>query len=100
MTDLFLDLVQSEPVLQDLKLQSPGDSSQRGAQLSFSHSQAWGICRALHALGVMVDYRICHQACHGVALMDKSHSVVRLAPVLLSGLLFGLGLTVSGMINP
>jgi uncharacterized membrane protein YedE/YeeE len=32
--------------------------------------------------------------------MDKSHSVVRLSPVLLSGLLFGLGLTVSGMINP
>ncbi len=40
-----------------LKLESPRGSIDCGAQLSFSHPKAYGICRALHADGVIADFR-------------------------------------------
>lgn len=55
--ELFQELLQSAPELESLQLESPKDSSARGAQLAYSHPQAWAISRALHAEGVMVDYR-------------------------------------------
>lgn len=57
LSELFLQLVDDEPVLQELKLHSPTDSKQRGAQLAYSHPQAWAISRALNGMGVVVDYR-------------------------------------------
>lgn len=55
--DTFLALSESEKSLVTLKLQSPRGSIARGAQLSFSHPKAYGICRALHADGVIADFR-------------------------------------------
>lgn len=57
LTGLFIELVSGESGLQELKLESPAESNKRGAQLAYSHEEAWGISRALHAEGVMVDYR-------------------------------------------
>lgn len=41
----------------DLELVSPLDNSQRGSQLSFRHAQAYAICQALIARGVIGDFR-------------------------------------------
>ena len=55
--DTFLALLESDKSLVTLKLESPKGSIDRGAQLSFSHPKAYGICRALHADGVIADFR-------------------------------------------
>ncbi len=41
----------------DLELISPADSTQRGSQLSFRHNNAYAICQALIARGVIGDFR-------------------------------------------
>ena len=41
----------------DLELVSPSDSTQRGSQLSFRHPEAYAICQALIARGVIGDFR-------------------------------------------
>lgn len=41
----------------DIDLVSPADSSRRGSQLSFRHSNAYAICQALIARGVIGDFR-------------------------------------------
>ncbi|EDL49082.1 kynureninase [Erythrobacter sp. SD-21] len=41
----------------DLELVSPTDPAQRGSQLSFRHEQAYAICQALIARGVIGDFR-------------------------------------------
>ena len=57
LSELFLELRKDSHVLQELKLESSADASLRGAQLAFSHSNAYGICRALNEAGVVVDFR-------------------------------------------
>jgi len=57
LAELFLDLVRGEELLQALNLESNSDSATRGAQLAFSHPDAYGICRALNETGVVVDFR-------------------------------------------
>lgn len=57
LSELFLDLLNEEEKLQCLTLESKADSTLRGAQLAFSHPDAYGICRALNKAGVMVDFR-------------------------------------------
>jgi kynureninase len=54
---LFLDLVKDDEDLRCLSLESKLDSALRGAQLAFSHPDAYGICRALNNAGVVVDFR-------------------------------------------
>jgi kynureninase len=54
---LFLDLVKDDEELRCLSLESKSDSALRGAQLAFSHPDAYGICRALNNAGVVVDFR-------------------------------------------
>jgi kynureninase len=54
---LFLDLVKDDEDLRCLSLESKSDSALRGAQLAFSHPDAYGICRALNNAGVVVDFR-------------------------------------------
>jgi kynureninase len=54
---LFLDLVKNDRDLHCLTLESKADSALRGAQLAFSHPDAYGICRALNKAGVVVDFR-------------------------------------------
>lgn len=41
----------------DLPLASPTDPAQRGSQLSFRHAEAYAICQALIARGVIGDFR-------------------------------------------
>lgn len=41
----------------DLELVSPPDPAQRGSQLSFRHEEAYAICQALIARGVIGDFR-------------------------------------------
>ena len=41
----------------DLDLVSPTDPAERGSQLSFRHSEAYAICQALIARGVIGDFR-------------------------------------------
>ena len=57
LTSLFLTLVENHSELQELVLKSPSDAARRGSQLAFSHPQAYAICRALSAEGVIVDFR-------------------------------------------
>ncbi len=57
LSEMFLGLIKDADVLQELKLESSADPSLRGAQLAFSHSDAYGICRALNEAGVVVDFR-------------------------------------------
>lgn len=57
LSELFLDLVNDDDELQCLVLESKADSASRGAQLAFSHPDAYGICRALNKAGVVVDFR-------------------------------------------
>lgn len=57
LTELFLSLKKDHACLFDLTLQSPADSAVRGSQLSFSHPDAYAICQALIAHGVIPDFR-------------------------------------------
>ncbi|PCI73086.1 MAG: kynureninase [SAR86 cluster bacterium] len=57
LAELFLDLVKNDEDLHCLTLESKADSTLRGAQLAFSHPDAYGICRALNKAGVVVDFR-------------------------------------------
>lgn len=57
LAELFLELVNDDEDLQCLTLESKADSALRGAQLAFSHPDAYGICRALNKAGVVVDFR-------------------------------------------
>ena len=57
LSETFLSLVEAEPALAELRLVSPRNPEIRGAQLSFSHDQAYPISQALIAAGVIVDFR-------------------------------------------
>jgi kynureninase len=55
LSEFFLDCLTEHGL--DLDLVSPPDSGQRGSQLSFRHPQAYAICQALIARGVIGDFR-------------------------------------------
>lgn len=57
LADVFVELVQSQQCLVDLRLCSTVDSSQRGSQLAFSHPKAFAICQALIEKDVIADFR-------------------------------------------
>lgn len=57
LTELFLSLKQQHRHLDALTLASPAHPDERGSQLSFSHPDAYGICQALIAHGVVPDFR-------------------------------------------
>ena len=57
LADVFIKLVQTHSCLRDLHLCSTEDSSQRGSQLAFSHTDAFAICQALIEKGVIADFR-------------------------------------------
>jgi kynureninase len=54
---LFLQLAESKPELNELKLISPTKISERGSQLGFAHPQAFSICQAMIDRGVIADFR-------------------------------------------
>ena len=55
LSDFFLACLSEHGV--DLELASPASSSDRGSQLSFRHENAYAICQALIARGVIGDFR-------------------------------------------
>ena len=57
LAELFLKLVSEKSDLSGFRLVSPRDSSKRGAQLSFSHPNAYAISRAWIEEGVIADFR-------------------------------------------
>ncbi|TMP68872.1 kynureninase [Pseudoalteromonas sp. S1609] len=57
LADVFIKLVKTHSCLSDLRLCSTENSSQRGSQLAFSHTDAFAICQALIEKGVIADFR-------------------------------------------
>ncbi|MEO0698707.1 MAG: kynureninase, partial [Pseudomonadota bacterium] len=55
LSEFFLECVANHGL--ELELVSPPDSAKRGSQLSFRHSEAYAICQALIARGVIGDFR-------------------------------------------
>ena len=55
LSEFFRECLTQEGV--DLPLASPSDPTQRGSQLSFHHPQAYALCQALIARGVIGDFR-------------------------------------------
>ncbi|MEM1194774.1 MAG: kynureninase [Pseudomonadota bacterium] len=55
LSEFFLECVAACGL--DLDLVSPANSAERGSQLSFRHPQAYAICQALIARGVIGDFR-------------------------------------------
>ncbi|MDX1500298.1 MAG: kynureninase [Woeseiaceae bacterium] len=57
LTGLFIELVEARSGHHGLELASPRDAGRRGSQVSFTHADGYAIVRALHAAGVICDYR-------------------------------------------
>lgn len=57
LSELFLQLVDSDDNLSGLELLSPRKSAERGSQLAFTHPAAFEICQALIDRGVIADFR-------------------------------------------
>ncbi|MEM7690688.1 MAG: kynureninase [Pseudomonadota bacterium] len=55
LSEFFLECIAEHGL--DLALVSPAGSGERGSQLSFRHPQAYAICQALIARGVIGDFR-------------------------------------------
>ncbi|MBT8430860.1 MAG: kynureninase [Altererythrobacter sp.] len=55
LSEFFLECLSERDIA--LELVSPSDSSERGSQLSFRHENAYAICQALIARGVIGDFR-------------------------------------------
>jgi len=87
LSETFLELMTSRKELQELQLESRPDPEQRGAQLAFSHPDAYRICRALSKQGVVVDYRSPNIVRFGFSPLflrftDISQSIQTLADIL------------------
>ncbi len=57
LSEVFLESLASSGAADSLQLISPRDASKRGAQLGFSHKDAYAISRALAEQGVQTDFR-------------------------------------------
>jgi kynureninase len=57
LTDLFIQLVQQNKCLKDLILITPIDHDLRGSQIAYCHDDAYAICQALIAQGIIADFR-------------------------------------------
>lgn len=90
LTELFVSLATQTPALAPLSLASPADADQRGAQLAWRHPQAYAICQALIADGVIGDFRAPDLLRFGFSPLtlryeDIWNSVQRLASILETG---------------
>lgn len=57
LTELFIELVEERCKGMGFELASPREAARRGSQVSFRHSQGYGIVRALIECGVVADFR-------------------------------------------
>lgn len=55
--DFFLTALAELGIANQLTLITPTDHARRGAQLSFEHPEAYGLCQALIEAGVIGDFR-------------------------------------------
>jgi kynureninase len=55
--DHFIEMVETRCAGHDLTLISPRDSTRRGSHVSFAHPEAYALCQALIARGVVGDFR-------------------------------------------
>jgi kynureninase len=55
LSEFFLECIEERGL--NLELVSPADSGNRGSQLSFRHENAYAVCQALIARGVIGDFR-------------------------------------------
>ena len=73
-----------------LRLASPTDPAKRGSHLTFEHPDAWRICQALKAAGVVPDFRTPDRLRIGLAplytrFVDVWEGMARLRDILTSG---------------
>ncbi|MEV4138143.1 hypothetical protein AB0J72_38970 [Dactylosporangium sp. NPDC049742] len=73
-----------------LTLASPVDPARRGSHVTFHHPQAWQICQALKAAGVVPDFRTPERLRIGLAplytrFVDVWEGMARLRDILTSG---------------
>lgn len=54
---LFMRLVAESSALGEVVLDSPADDNQRGSQLAYRHPEAYAICQAMIARGIIGDFR-------------------------------------------
>ena len=83
----FLELLSKAPDLQDFKLESPTEPLKRGAQLSFSHPEAYAVCRAWAEEGVIADFRAPNLLRIGFSPMILSFEEIDLAVEKLVGVI-------------
>jgi len=57
LSDHFIRMVEARCAGHGLTLISPGDAARRGSHASFSHPEAYALCQALIARGVVGDFR-------------------------------------------
>jgi kynureninase len=57
MTRFYQQLIAQAPSLSDLVMASPNNASIRGSQLAYRHPNAYALCQALIAHGVIADFR-------------------------------------------
>jgi len=87
MTELFVQLVKQNCAEHELKLVGPKTAVQRGSQVSFHHEDAYPIVRALHAHGVICDYRAPGNMRFGFAPLYNSYSDLWVAVGILKDIL-------------
>ncbi len=76
LASLFLELLHSRGLSDTLPLLSPAVPEQRGSQLSFTHSDAYGIVQAWIARGVVADFREPNIVRVGFSPLYNSHADV------------------------
>ncbi|GAA5180311.1 kynureninase [Niveibacterium umoris] len=57
LTDFFIECVEARCAGKGLQLVTPRDPARRGSQVSFAFDDAWPLCQALIARGVIGDFR-------------------------------------------
>ena len=91
LADYFAARVMASPSLASLKLITPLDHANRGAQLAYSHPQAYAICQALISVGVIAVVRAPDIIRFGfsplfLCFQDVETAVCKLEAVLVSAL--------------
>ena len=76
LAEFFLAEYQQHDVLKTLQLISPRDPEQRGSQLAFVHPDAYAICQALIARGVVIDYREPNILRFGITPLYQSYAEI------------------------
>lgn len=83
LADLFIELVENAPSLQDFVLCSPRDGKERGSQVAFAHQDAYAICQALIEQKVIADFRAPNVLRFGLTPLYTSYQDIESAVAIL-----------------